>query len=44
MKKKIRLIRNTPEEDADVVEYFKAGGSGWQSRVNEALKEYIESR
>ncbi|MDR4305819.1 BrnA antitoxin family protein [Chelatococcus sambhunathii] len=25
--------------DADVVERFKAGGKGWQSRMNEALKK-----
>lgn len=28
----------------DVVEYFKATGRGWQSRVDEALKAYIKSR
>ncbi len=27
--------------DADVVAGFKAGGKGWQTRINEALKEYI---
>lgn len=27
--------------DADVIEYFKRDGSGWQTRVNEALREYI---
>ena len=25
--------------DADVVEHFKAGGPGWQSRINEALRK-----
>ncbi|WP_341521109.1 BrnA antitoxin family protein [Pseudomonas sp. G.S.17] len=25
----------------DVVDYFKAGGSGWQTRANQALKDYI---
>ncbi|MDP3801175.1 BrnA antitoxin family protein [Brevundimonas sp.] len=24
--------------DEEVVEYFKAGGSGWQSRINAALR------
>ena len=24
-----------------VVEYFKAGGSGWQTRVNEVLERYV---
>lgn len=27
--------------DADVIEYFKAGGKGWQTRLNLALREYI---
>jgi len=25
--------------DQDVVEHFKAGGEGWQSRMNEALRK-----
>ena len=25
--------------DADVVEHFKAGGPGWQSRINQALRK-----
>ena len=28
----------------DVVEYFKAQGQGWQTRINEVLEEYIVSR
>jgi len=27
--------------DPEVVDYFRAGGEGWQSRINEALVEYI---
>lgn len=30
-------IRLSPE----VLDYFKAGGSGWQTRVDEALREYV---
>lgn len=26
---------------ADVVEYFKQGGEGWQTRLEEALQTYI---
>jgi uncharacterized protein (DUF4415 family) len=26
----------------DVVEYFKSGGSGWQTRVDQALRDYIQ--
>ena len=27
--------------DADVLEYFKAGGKGWQTRVNAVLREHV---
>ena len=27
--------------DPEVVDYFRATGEGWQSRINEALVEYI---
>jgi uncharacterized protein (DUF4415 family) len=27
--------------DADVVEHFRSTGSGWQSHVNEILKQHI---
>ena len=27
--------------DPDVVNYFRATGEGWQSRINEALVEYV---
>lgn len=30
-------LRLSPE----VVDYFKAGGSGWQTRLDQALKEYV---
>ncbi|RQK39741.1 BrnA antitoxin family protein [Neisseria meningitidis] len=26
---------------ADVVEKFRAGGKGWQTRINEVLRQYI---
>lgn len=26
----------------DVVEYFKSTGEGWQSRMDEVLREYVE--
>lgn len=28
---------------ADVVEFFKAKGRGWQTRIDEALREYVKS-
>ena len=29
--------------DAKIIEYFKATGKGWQSRVNEVLAKYVAS-
>ncbi len=29
--------------DADVVSAFKATGTGWQTRMNEVLREYIQA-
>ena len=28
--------------DDDVIEYFRATGGGWQTRINEALKEWVD--
>lgn len=28
--------------DADILEYFKSSGRGWQTRINNALREWIE--
>ena len=33
--------RVTMRLDPEIVESFKAGGPGWQSRINQALKEYL---
>jgi uncharacterized protein (DUF4415 family) len=33
-------IRLSPE----VVRFFKSGGQGWQSRIDEALKEWVARR
>ena len=30
--------------DAEVVDAFKAGGRGWQTRINEALKDWLKTR
>lgn len=38
-RKVVTSIRLSP----DVVEYFKATGSGWQTRVDEALRDYVLS-
>lgn len=34
--------RVTIRFDADIVEYFKSTGKGWQSRMNEALSNWIK--
>ena len=28
--------------DADILKGFRAGGAGWQSRINDALREWLE--
>lgn len=30
--------------DHDVVEFFKAGGPGWQTRINDALRKAVERK
>ncbi len=30
--------------DRDVLQHFKASGAGWQTRINEALKEWVRTR
>lgn len=30
--------------DTDVVNRFKASGGGWQTRINEALKSWVQSQ
>jgi uncharacterized protein (DUF4415 family) len=39
-KKVLLSVRYSPE----VVEYFKSTGEGWQTRMDEALKEWLASR
>ncbi len=33
----------TVRYDADIVAAFRAGGPGWQSRMNAALREWLET-
>jgi uncharacterized protein (DUF4415 family) len=35
-----RKQRVTLYLDPDLLEYFKRGGKGWQTRINAALQEY----
>jgi len=44
-----RPMSETPKQpirirlDADVLAAFKAGGRGWQTRINAALKEWVDA-
>ena len=37
-----RKISTTIRLDADVLEAFRASGQGWQSRINEALRQAVK--
>ena len=34
-------VQTTIRFDADVLAAFKASGAGWQTRINEALRQYL---
>ena len=36
-------ISTTVRFDADIVKFFRAKGKGWQTRINDALREYVAS-
>jgi len=36
-------ISTTVRFDADILKFFRAKGKGWQTRINDALKEYVAS-
>lgn len=44
-----RPLIDTPKEsttirlDADIIERFRNGGPGWQSRINAALREWLDT-
>ena len=38
--KQLVSVRYSPE----VLEYFKSGGAGWQTRMDEALKQWVSTR
>ena len=37
-------VSTTIRLSPDVIEYFKAGGRGWQTRIDEALRDWIGKR
>jgi uncharacterized protein (DUF4415 family) len=36
-------ISTTIRLDADIVDRFRSGGEGWQSRINSALRQWLET-
>ncbi|SAL57941.1 hypothetical protein AWB66_03261 [Caballeronia telluris] len=36
-------VQLTVRYDADIVEAFKATGDGWQTRMNDALREWLKT-
>ncbi len=43
-KAEITKGRTTIRLSSEVLEYFRATGKGWQTRIDDALREYIASR
>lgn len=39
--KKPTKVSTTIRLDAEVIEYYKAGGPGWQSRINKDLVQHV---
>jgi uncharacterized protein (DUF4415 family) len=37
----VTKVSTTLRLDADILESFRKGGPGWQTRINEVLKEYL---
>ena len=40
----LRKVSTTIRLDPDILEAFRSAGEGWQSRINAALREYLEKR
>lgn len=36
-------VSTTIRFDADVIAFFKASGKGWQTRMNQVLRDYVAS-
>ena len=39
-----RKIQTAVRYDVDIIDAFKAGGPGWQTRMNQALREWLRGR
>jgi uncharacterized protein (DUF4415 family) len=42
--KKVKKVLLSVRYSREVVDYFKSTGEGWQTRMDEALKEWMASR
>ncbi|MFB1490684.1 MULTISPECIES: BrnA antitoxin family protein [unclassified Thiocapsa] len=42
-KAEVRKVSTHIRFDADVLEAMKATGPGWQTRINEIVREYVEA-
>lgn len=40
--KAARKVQTAVRYDADILEAFKAGGPGWQTRMNDALRDWLK--
>ncbi len=38
-----RKIQTAVRYDAEIIEAFKAGGPGWQTRMNDALRDWLKT-
>ena len=36
-------VSTTLRLDPEIIDFFKRGGRGWQTRINDVLKEHMES-
>lgn len=36
-------VQTAVRYDADIIEAFKAGGPGWQTRMNDALRDWLKT-
>ena len=41
--KAARKVQTAVRYDADIIEAFKSGGAGWQTRMNDALRDWLKT-
>ena len=40
--KMVKKVQTTIRYNVEVIDYFRATGKGWQTRMNDVLKDYME--